>query len=237
MKRLEERVALVTGAASGIGRATAERLASEGAVAVVSDVQDEAGERAAAAIRDGGGEALYVRLDVTDEPGWRAAVERVLAERGRLDVLVDDAGVGDLAVIEEASLSEWERVGADGRDRSDGGLPRHEELRRGAQGVWARVGDQHQLDLRHVRRVRHLAGLPCGEGRSADADEERRGPLGDRWRSRQLGASRLHPDADPRSGEGDGGLGGDDGLDADGPARRAGGDRRGSGVHGERRRS
>ena len=110
MKRLEGRVALVTGAASGIGRATVERLASEGAVAVVTDVQDEAGEQAAAAIRDAGGESLYVRLDVTDEASWQAAVERVLAERGRLDVLVNNAGMGDLAAIEETSLSDWERT-------------------------------------------------------------------------------------------------------------------------------
>ena len=110
MERLKGRVALVTGAASGIGRATAERLAAEGALAVVTDVQDEQGEQAAAAIRDGGGDALFVHLDVTDEDGWRAAVERVVAERGRLDVLVNNAGMGDLAAIEETTLSDWERT-------------------------------------------------------------------------------------------------------------------------------
>ena len=110
MKRLEGRVALVTGAASGIGLATAERLASEGATVVVSDVQDEPGEKAAAELRADGGDALYVHLDVTDEDGWRAAVERVLAERGRLDVLVNNAGLGDLAPIEETTLADWERT-------------------------------------------------------------------------------------------------------------------------------
>jgi NAD(P)-dependent dehydrogenase (short-subunit alcohol dehydrogenase family) len=110
MRRLEGRVAMVTGSASGIGLATVERLSSEGAVAVVSDVQDDAGERAAAAIRDGGGEAMYVHLDVTDEEGWRSAVEQVVAERGRLDILVNNAGLGDLATIEETSLGDWERT-------------------------------------------------------------------------------------------------------------------------------
>ena len=107
MRRLEGRVALITGAASGIGRATAERLASEGAVVVVTDVQDEAGEETAAALD---GDALFVHLDVTDEAGWQAAVDRVLAERDRLDVLVNNAGLGDLLPIEETTLADWERT-------------------------------------------------------------------------------------------------------------------------------
>jgi len=110
MKRLEGRVALITGAASGIGRATADRLASEGAIVVVSDLQDEAGEQAAAELRGAGGEALFVHLDVTDENGWAGAVERVLAERGSLGILVNNAGLGDLAPIEETTLSDWERT-------------------------------------------------------------------------------------------------------------------------------
>jgi NAD(P)-dependent dehydrogenase (short-subunit alcohol dehydrogenase family) len=110
MKRLEGCVALVTGAASGIGRATAHRLASEGAIVVVSDLQDEAGEQAAAELRGAGGEALFVHLDVTDENGWAGAVERVLAERGSLGILVNNAGLGDLAPIEETTLSDWERT-------------------------------------------------------------------------------------------------------------------------------
>jgi NAD(P)-dependent dehydrogenase (short-subunit alcohol dehydrogenase family) len=110
MTRLQGRVALITGAASGIGRATADRLADEGATVVVTDVQDDAGEAAAAALRDAGGGSLFVHLDVTDEAGWRTAVEGVLAELGRLDILVNNAGMGDLETIEETSLADWERT-------------------------------------------------------------------------------------------------------------------------------
>jgi NAD(P)-dependent dehydrogenase (short-subunit alcohol dehydrogenase family) len=110
MRRLQGRVVLITGAASGIGRATAGRLADEGATVVVTDVQDAAGEAAAAELREAAGESLFVHLDVTDEDGWRTAVERVLAELGRLDILVNNAGMGDLATIEETSLADWERT-------------------------------------------------------------------------------------------------------------------------------
>ncbi len=110
MRRLEGRVALVTGAASGIGRAAATRLGAEGAVVAVTDVSDDAGEATAAAIRDKGAEALYLHLDVSDEGSWREAVDRLLAERARLDVLVNNAGMGDLATIEETTLSDWERT-------------------------------------------------------------------------------------------------------------------------------
>jgi NAD(P)-dependent dehydrogenase (short-subunit alcohol dehydrogenase family) len=110
MNRLDGRVALVTGAASGIGKATVERLAAEGAVAVVTDVQDDLGEQTTAALRDGGAEALFVHLDVTDEASWQAAVERVVGDRGRLDVLVNNAGMGDLAPIEETTKADWERT-------------------------------------------------------------------------------------------------------------------------------
>jgi NAD(P)-dependent dehydrogenase (short-subunit alcohol dehydrogenase family) len=110
MNRLEGRVALVTGAASGIGRTTAERLASEGALAVVTDVQDELGEEAASAIASDGRKAAFLHLDVTDENGWRTVVERVVADHGSLDILVNNAGLGDLAPIEETTIAEWERT-------------------------------------------------------------------------------------------------------------------------------
>ena len=108
--RLEGRVALVTGAASGIGAASAERLASEGAAVLVSDVQDEAGEAIAARIRAHSGQAAFVHHDVSEEADWASAVAAALDRFHRLDVLVNNAGFGDIATIEETSLRDYERT-------------------------------------------------------------------------------------------------------------------------------
>lgn len=114
MDRLAGRVALVTGAASGIGAATAKRLASEGAAVLVTDVQDEAGARVVEEIIQAGGRAAYDHLDVTSEPAWEASVATAVREFGGLDILVNNAGMGDLAPIEDTSLADWERtIGVD----------------------------------------------------------------------------------------------------------------------------
>lgn len=91
--RLEGKVAVVTGAASGMGRATAELFAREGAIVAVTDVADAAGKAVADEIVAAGGRANYWRLDVSDEPEVEAVVTDVVARFGRLDVLVNSAGV------------------------------------------------------------------------------------------------------------------------------------------------
>ncbi|MGE5287214.1 MAG: SDR family NAD(P)-dependent oxidoreductase [Micromonosporaceae bacterium] len=110
MDRLHGRVALVTGAASGIGEAIAKRLAGEGAAVLVTDVQDAAGTRVVKEVVGNGGRASYVHLDVTSEPEWEAAAAAALEEFGRLDILVNNAGMGDLAAIEDTSLEDWNRT-------------------------------------------------------------------------------------------------------------------------------
>lgn len=104
--RLEGKVALITGAASGIGRRTAERFADEGAVVVVGDL-DEAGARAAA--EHLGRDALGLRLDVTDADSAAAAVATVVAQRGRLDVLVNNAGVTITGSAHDLTEDDWDR--------------------------------------------------------------------------------------------------------------------------------
>ena len=82
MKRLEGRVALITGAASGIGKATARRLADEGAAVLVTDIQVEAGEDTVKEINGSGGRAAFFKHDVTSETDWEAACTRAVEEFG-----------------------------------------------------------------------------------------------------------------------------------------------------------
>lgn len=110
MRRLEGRVALVTGAARSIGLATGRRLADEGAVVVLTDITDDAGIEAAADIRKAGGQASYAHLDVTREEDWLVVLGEVEADHGRLDILVNNAGVGDILTLEETPLDSYERT-------------------------------------------------------------------------------------------------------------------------------
>ena len=107
--RVEGKVALVTGAASGLGKAAAAMLAREGARVALTD-RDEPGVVAAAAAL--GGEARAWKLDVTKEADWQRVVDEVLATYGRLDVVVNNAGVGVSKDIEALSLEEWRFVHA-----------------------------------------------------------------------------------------------------------------------------
>ncbi|HEX5326471.1 MAG TPA: SDR family NAD(P)-dependent oxidoreductase, partial [Acetobacteraceae bacterium] len=90
--RLAGKVAIVTGAASGMGAATARRFAREGAKVVVADVLEDEGRQVVDSIRGAAGEAVFMRLDVTDEANWKAVVETTVAKYGKLDVAVNNAG-------------------------------------------------------------------------------------------------------------------------------------------------
>lgn len=107
--RVAGKVALVTGAARGIGRACAERLADEGAIVFLTDVEDEAGAQSAAAITAAGGQARYAHQDVTCEEDWIAIVDLIAQRHGRLDILVNNAGVAFGGPLTEMSLESWWR--------------------------------------------------------------------------------------------------------------------------------
>ena len=107
--RFDNRVAIVTGAASGIGLASARQLASEGAKVLLADRSPQ-GEQAAAELRAQGHDARFMAADVSDELQVAALVEAAVAAWGRLDVMVANAGISGRGVTDKTALSDWERV-------------------------------------------------------------------------------------------------------------------------------
>jgi 3(or 17)beta-hydroxysteroid dehydrogenase len=105
MNRLDGKVAFLSGAARGIGGATAKLMASVGAKVAIGDVLDEAGRKLAKEI-----DALYVHLDVTQEASWAAAIDATVKKYGKLDVLVNNAGIFNGKGVEEVTLDEWHRL-------------------------------------------------------------------------------------------------------------------------------
>jgi len=110
--RLKDKVVLVTGAASGIGLASAEACAREGAVVIIADVNSKEGEAQARRLAADGLEVEFVPQDVSSEADWRRVVDGILARHGRLDVLVNNAGIAVIAPIEQETLEGWRRTQA-----------------------------------------------------------------------------------------------------------------------------
>lgn len=107
MNRVRNKVALVTGGGSGIGRAACQLLAAEGARVIVADVNDGGGHRTVEAI---GADATFAHLDVTDESQWQSVVAEIVGACGALNVLVNCAGIGTSGVFEETTLEDWNRL-------------------------------------------------------------------------------------------------------------------------------
>ena len=108
--RLDGKVALISGGSRGMGAFEAELFVQEGAKVVICDVRDDEGDALAKKIVDRGGEAAFVHLDVTSESDWAAAVREAIERYGKLDVLVNNAGVSARGSIEETSPDDWDRV-------------------------------------------------------------------------------------------------------------------------------
>jgi len=110
MTRFNGKTALVTGAASGIGKATSLRLATEGASVVIADINAEAGQSVVDQIAAAGGTAIFVSLNVTSEDAWNAAVAQTVETFGSLDLLVNNAGIGDARSIEDTTIEVWDKT-------------------------------------------------------------------------------------------------------------------------------
>lgn len=107
--KLQNRVAIVTGAAQGIGQAIAQGLAREGAAVVIADLQEAKAQETAASINEAGGRALAVKVDVMHLPDLSAMVEQTLAHFGQVDILINNAGILIIKPFLEVTEADWER--------------------------------------------------------------------------------------------------------------------------------
>ncbi len=110
MGRVSGKVAIVTGAAMGMGKTHSETLAAEGARVFVTDINEAAGNAVAEGIRAAGGKATFIRHDAASEADWAAVVATVRKEAGRLDILVNNAGILILKPVHETEPAEWDRL-------------------------------------------------------------------------------------------------------------------------------
>lgn len=149
--QLEGKVALVTGASSGIGRASAQAFAQEGAKVLVADIDDEGGNETVRLIKDAGGEALFVRADVSDGAAVEAMVQQAVKTWGRLDCAHNNAGIAEQRVL-TADLTEevWDRT-IDTNLKGVWLCMKHEILQMTEQGGGAIVNTSSVVGLVAVR--------------------------------------------------------------------------------------
>jgi len=110
MKRLQNKVALISGGSSGQGAAETKLFVNEGAKVVFGDIDDEKGKALEKEIRNSGGEATYIHLDVTSETNWQNVVSETVGLYGKLDILINNAGVLLMKRLEETTESDWDFV-------------------------------------------------------------------------------------------------------------------------------
>ena len=108
--RLENKVALISGGARGMGAVEARLFAKEGAKVVIGDIRKEEGRQIEAQIAEAGGECLFIFLDVTKEANWAEAVESTVARFGKLDILINNAGIFPMEKVEDTTPESWDQV-------------------------------------------------------------------------------------------------------------------------------
>ncbi|MCM3781817.1 glucose 1-dehydrogenase [Neobacillus mesonae] len=108
--RLADKIALITGSGSGIGKSSALLFAREGAIVIVNDLNEDKGKETTEEIVASGGKAVYLKADVTNSEQVKAMVEQAIKEFGRIDVLFNNAGVSGVGMLHEVDPDEWDRV-------------------------------------------------------------------------------------------------------------------------------
>ena len=192
MGKLDGQVALISGGARGQGEAQARLFAREGAAVALGDVLEEDGQRVAESINDTGGQAMFQKLDVTEASSWKSMVDETVAQFGRLDIVVNNAGIARVKLIEESSLEDYLEV-----------------IRINQLGVWlgmkAAIPALKEAGGGCIINTSSTAGLGrlfgawrvrIVEVRGARHDEGRRARAGAVQHSRELGASGTDRYAD-----------------------------------------
>ena len=105
--RLENKVAIITGSANGMGKAEAERFAKEGAKVVIADIAEDLMLKVESSIIENGGEAISIKLDITKESDWKQAISKTIETYGKIDILVNNAGIG-LFEMDPLSVDAWD---------------------------------------------------------------------------------------------------------------------------------
>jgi NAD(P)-dependent dehydrogenase (short-subunit alcohol dehydrogenase family) len=108
--RLNGKVALISGGARGMGAEEARIFAREGAKVVIGDISEDDGKAVEAQIAEAGGQALFIRLDVTQEADWAKAVDQAVSSFGKLDVLVNNAGISSRAFTDDTAIDAWDKI-------------------------------------------------------------------------------------------------------------------------------
>ncbi len=110
MSELENKIAIVTGGGSGIGKATAEALAAKGATVYILDVQPEQGQETETIIKNNGHQSRFLAADVTNHQETQSVIEQIFSDSGRLDILVNNAGIAHIGTIETTSETDFDKV-------------------------------------------------------------------------------------------------------------------------------
>ncbi len=110
MDRVKNKVAIVTGGASGLGKSSAILLAREGAKIVITDLDEDHGNEVVTSIKDNGGEAIFIRQDVSKEDEWENIIKTTIKTFGKLHILANSAGIGVGGNVEEITLADWRKL-------------------------------------------------------------------------------------------------------------------------------
>jgi NAD(P)-dependent dehydrogenase (short-subunit alcohol dehydrogenase family) len=187
--RLKGKVAIITGGAHGMGEAEARLFAAEGAKVVVTDILGNAAEAVAPDIRAGNGEAIAATVDVTSEPEWVALIAKTVASYGRLDVLVNNAGIFGSSVGDPNGLEGWNQIIAVNQTSVFLGIKLAAEQ-------MAKTGGGSIINISAIMGfIGSVSGHPAyhaSKGAVRIYSEGRRGALRTVGRAGQHGPSRLH---------------------------------------------